>query len=109
MLRRRLKWLCGSTLIGVSLAVLLQPRGTAQPPRSASPDEMLPAPRAVPMPPETTTQLPPANAQNPAVGITYLDTLRIAVVSNLSVAQAAARAASAGRQAAGGGSLAAEP
>jgi outer membrane protein TolC len=59
----------------------------AQPPADA-PQETLPPPRAVAVPPQTMTQLPPASMQNPAVGVTYLDTLRIAVISNLNVAQA---------------------
>jgi outer membrane protein TolC len=102
MVRCRLKWLCGSALLGMSLALLLPPRGAAQPPAdapvemlpppqgAAAPDETLPQPRALPVPPQTATQFPPATTDNPAVGITYLDALRIAVLSNLNVAQAQA-------------------
>jgi outer membrane protein TolC len=72
------------------LVALLQSPGAAQPSQDAALDEALPAPRAVPKPPETATQFPPADVRNPAVGITYLDALRIAVLSNLSVAQAQA-------------------
>ncbi|HEY7313857.1 MAG TPA: TolC family protein [Gemmataceae bacterium] len=86
----RWKWLCGSTLLGMCLVALLQSPGAAQPSQDAALDEALPAPRAVPKPPETATQFPPADVRNPAVGITYLDALRIAVLSNLSVAQAQA-------------------
>jgi outer membrane protein TolC len=72
------------------LIMLMQSPGVAQLPSDTAPIETLPAPRAVPVPPETTTQFPPADVRNPAVGITYLDALRIAVLSNLSVAQAQA-------------------
>jgi outer membrane protein TolC len=74
--------------VGVGLAGLLQPAGLAQAPDAAEAAQTLPAPR--PVTPQTMTQLPPASVQNPAVGLTYLDALRIAVVSNLNVAQAQA-------------------
>lgn len=86
----RLKCLFASMLLGMFLVTLLQSPGLAQRPSGDAPLETLPAPRAVPVSPETATQLPPADVRNPAVGITYLDALRIAVLSNLSVAQAQA-------------------
>jgi outer membrane protein TolC len=82
MFRCCLKWTFGSALIGLSLTVFFQSPGAAQP------SETLPHPRPVER--KVTGQFPPADIRNPAVGITFLDSLRIAVLSNLSVAQARA-------------------
>jgi outer membrane protein TolC len=71
-------------------AVALPDSSTAQQP---PPIEVLPSPRAVLTAPTAPsgaepTPLPAASPENPAVGITLVDALRIALLSNLDVAQA---------------------
>lgn len=90
MVGRWVTKMCGAVLLGGCLLAMVPRAGTAQPPQADAPLETLPPPRAVAVPPQTMTQLPPATMQNPAVGLTYLDALRIAVLSNLNVAQARA-------------------
>jgi outer membrane protein TolC len=94
MLRRWPRWVCW---VAWAAALLLAPHGPcpAQPP--PMPEDVLPKPRVLvdpsptePTPPAQPVPMPTATRENPAVGITLVDALRIALLSNLDIAQARA-------------------